>query len=150
VRRIIQTKQFTGKVERLDLTKFVNTEDLDEDDKMLIQHVRKLLPAEVSRYLNRNSPFSGIWENIIQQHNDELPEETRHLIIEYLLPKYKKLFSELSESEFVYTLGYRKALCYGKPAAGRFFKSLYTTSIRCFLQRKCVRGKMFSRSSSMQ
>src|SRR4030095_11704221 len=48
--------------------------------------------------------FSGIWENIIQQHNDELPEETRHLIIEYLLPKYKKLFSELSESNFAFTL----------------------------------------------
>jgi non-specific serine/threonine protein kinase len=101
-------KQFNGKAEKLDLTKFVNTEDLSEDDKMLIQHARKLLPAEVTRYLNRNSPFSGIWENIIQQHNDELPEETRHLIVEYLLPKYKKLFSELSESDFVYTLPHRK------------------------------------------
>ena len=70
-------KQFTGKTERLDLTKFVNTEDLNEDDKMLIQHLRKLLPSEVTRYLNRNSPFSGIWENIIQQHDDDLPEETR-------------------------------------------------------------------------
>ena len=101
-------KQFTGKTERLDLTKFVNTEDLSEDDKMLIQHLRKLLPVEVTRYLNRNSPFSGIWENITQQHNDDLPEETRHLIIEYLLPKYKKLFSEISESNFAFTLPQQK------------------------------------------
>jgi non-specific serine/threonine protein kinase len=101
-------KQFTGKAERLDLTKFVNTEDLNEDDKMLIQHLRKLLPAEVTRYLNRNSPFSGIWENIIQQHNDDLPEETRSLIIEYLLPKYKKLFSEVSESNFAFVLPAKK------------------------------------------
>jgi non-specific serine/threonine protein kinase len=71
--------------------------------------LRKLLPSEVTRYLNRNSPFSGIWENIIQQHNDELPEETRHLIIEYLLPKYKKLFADLSESNFVFTLPEKKS-----------------------------------------
>ena len=44
-------KQFNGKIERLDLTKFVNTEDLNEDDKMLIQHMRKLLPAEVTAIL---------------------------------------------------------------------------------------------------
>ncbi|MEO8710808.1 MAG: DEAD/DEAH box helicase [Parafilimonas sp.] len=100
-------KEFTGKTERLDLTKFVTTEDLDEDDKMLIQYLRKLLPSEVTRYLNRNSPFSGIWENITQQ-NDDLPEETRQLIIEYLLPKYKKLFSEISESNFAFMLPQHK------------------------------------------
>jgi SNF2 family DNA or RNA helicase len=102
-------KQFTEKTERLDLTKFVNTEDVSEDDKMLVQNLRKILPSEVTRYLNRNSPFSGIWENIIQQHNDDLPEETRHLIIEYLLPKYKKLFADLSESNFVFTLPQHKS-----------------------------------------
>ncbi|MBS1746756.1 MAG: DEAD/DEAH box helicase [Bacteroidetes bacterium] len=103
-----EQKKFTGRTEKLDLTKFVNTEDLDEDDKMLIQHLRKLLPAEVNRYLNRNSPFSGIWENITQQHTDDLPEETRQLIVEYLLPKYKKLFLEISESNFAFTLPQQK------------------------------------------
>ena len=104
-----RAKQFTGKTEKLDLTKFVNTEDLNEDDKMLIQHLRKLLPSEVTRYLNRNSPFSGIWENIIQQHDDDLPEETRSLIIEYLLPKYKKLFAEISEGNFAFMLPSQKS-----------------------------------------
>ncbi len=103
-----EAKEFAGKIEKLDLTKFVNTEDLSEDDKMLIQQLRKLLPSEVTRYLNRNSPFSGIWENITQQHTDDLPEETRYLIIEYLLPKYKKLFSEISEGNFAFTLQQQK------------------------------------------
>ncbi len=102
-----QTK-YTSKTAKLDLTKFVNTEVFSEEDKMLLQQLRKLLPAEVSRYLNRNSPFSGIWENIIQQHDDELPEETRHLINEYLHPKIKKLFTELAESNFVFYLPHRK------------------------------------------
>jgi superfamily II DNA or RNA helicase len=99
---------FTGKVEKLDLSKFINTEVFDENDKMLVQQMRKLLPAEVTRYLNRNSPFSGIWENIIQQHDAELPEETRHLITEYMQPKCKKLFADLAESKFVYFLPPRK------------------------------------------
>ena len=100
---------FAGKVEKLDLTKFINTEIFDENDKVLVQQLRKLLPGEVSRYLNRNSPFSGIWENIIQQHDDELPEETRHLIGEYLHPKFKKLFADLADNQFVYFLPPRKA-----------------------------------------
>lgn len=85
---------FAGKTERLDLNKYINTEVFSEDDKLLIQQIRKLQPAEITRYLNRNSPFSGIWENIVQQHNDELPEETRNLIIEFLHPRYKKIFAD--------------------------------------------------------
>ncbi len=95
---------FAGKAEKIDLAKYVNTDALDEEDKSVIQNLRKLLPGEVSRYLNRNSPFSGIWENIIQQHDDQLPEETRHLIAEYLHPKYKKIFADISNSLFVYYL----------------------------------------------
>ena len=100
---------FTGKTEKLDLTKFINIDALNENDKSLVQQLRKLLPGEVSRYLNRNSPFSGIWENIIQQHDDELPEETRQLIAEYLQPKFKKLFSDLAENNFVFFLPPRKS-----------------------------------------
>ncbi len=101
--------KYTGKVSKLDLSRFVNTEVFDEEDKGLLQQLRKLMPSEVSRYLDRNSPFSGIWENIIQQHNDELPEETRHLINEYLHPKVKKLFSELSNGPFVFCLPEKKS-----------------------------------------
>lgn len=96
--------KFVSKTVKLDLTKFINTEVFSEDDKMLLQQLRKLMPAEVSRYLNRNSPFSGIWENIIHQNNDDLPDETKHLINEYLHPKIKKLFSELAGAPFVFYL----------------------------------------------
>ena len=100
--------KYISKTAKVDLLKFVNTEVFSEDDKILLQQLRKLLPAEVSRYLDRNSPFSGIWENIIQQHNDELPEETRQLINEYLHPKLKKLFTELALSPFVFYLPAKK------------------------------------------
>jgi SNF2 family DNA or RNA helicase len=100
---------YVSKVSKIDLSRFVNTEVFDEDDKGTLQQLRKLMPSEVSRYLDRNSPFSGIWENIIQQHDDELPEETRHLMNEYLHPKIKKIFSDLAESKFVFSLPERKS-----------------------------------------
>ncbi len=103
---------FAGKTERLDLNKFINTEVFSDDDKMLVQQLRKLQPAEITRYLNRNSPFSGIWENIIQQHNDELPEETRNLIVEFLLPRYKKIFTDASP-HFSFILPSRKSFTTG-------------------------------------
>jgi non-specific serine/threonine protein kinase len=104
-----ESTRYVSKTVRIDLAKFVNTEVFSEEDKMLLQQLRKLMPGEVGRYLNRNSPFSGIWENIIQQHTDELPEETRHLINEYLHPKFQKLFTELAGSPFVFYLPPRKS-----------------------------------------
>lgn len=98
---------FAGRAEKLDLNKYINTEVFSEDDKMLVQQLRKLQPSEVTRYLNRNSPFSGIWENIIQQHDDELPEETRHLIVEFLYPRYKKIFTDANPN-FSFVLPNRK------------------------------------------
>ena len=85
-----ESRKFIGKTEKLDLTKFINTENFSEDDRSLVQQVRKLQASEVNKYLNRNSPFSGFWENIIHSEEDELPEETKSLMIEYLHPKLKK------------------------------------------------------------
>jgi SNF2 family DNA or RNA helicase len=99
---------FTGKVEKLDLGKFVNTEAFQESDRQMISAIRKMQEAEITKYLNRNSPFSGIWENIIHHEADDLPDETKALMVEYLHPKLKKLFSDISANPFVYELGVRK------------------------------------------
>lgn len=100
--------RYTGKVEKIDLTKFVNTDIFSEADKILLQHMRKLQPAEINKYLNRNSPFSGIWENIIHTEGDELPDETKALIIEYLHPKLKFFFEEQAANPFIFFLPKRK------------------------------------------
>ena len=100
---------YVGKVEKLDLSKFVDTAIFNEADKSLLTSLRKLQESEVTKYLNRNSPFSGIWENIIHHENDELPEETRQLMIEYLHPKLKKLFVEINNSPFVFSQTEKKA-----------------------------------------
>jgi non-specific serine/threonine protein kinase len=102
-------KKFTGKVEKIDLGKFVNTELFSENDQQLLQQVRKLQPGEINKYLDRNSPFSGIWENIIHTDGDDLPEETKSLIAEYLQPKLKKIFEEQVSNNFIFYLPTKKA-----------------------------------------
>ena len=111
-------KSFISKAEALDLTKFVNTEAFSEEDKQLFQQVRKLQESEVNKYLNRNSPFSGIWENIIHNDGEDLPEETKSLITEYLHPKLKKIFEEQASNNFVYLLPQ------GKPFRTSNFKEI--------------------------
>ncbi len=98
---------FHGKVEKLDLSRYVDSDKYSETDKILIQQVRKLQEGEVNKYLSRNSPFSGIWENIIHT-DDELPAETKSLIVEYWYPKLVKLFNENKENPLIYYLPQKK------------------------------------------
>jgi len=99
-----EKNRFLGKVEAIDLSKFVNTESFNEDDKQLVQQLRKLQVSEINKYLNRNSPFSGIWENIIHNDEDELPEETKALMNEYIHPKLKKIFAAHALDDLHYFL----------------------------------------------
>jgi superfamily II DNA or RNA helicase len=100
---------FIGKVVKVDLAKFINLETFIESDRQLIPSLRKLQDTEITKYLNRNSPFSGIWENIIHHEDDALPEETKSLIVEYIHPKLRKFLLEISENPFVYKLEEKKA-----------------------------------------
>lgn len=100
---------YVGKVEKLDLSKFVPLEGFSETDQLLLPALRKMHEAEITKYLNRNSPFSGIWENIIHHEEDDLPEDTKNLMVEYLHPKLRKLFAEVAASPFVFFLEEKKA-----------------------------------------
>lgn len=99
-----QNDALVGRVEKLDITRFVNTDSFSAADAELLQLLRKLQDSEINKYVNRNSPFSGIWENIIHEEADDLPEETRDLITEYLHPKLRRIFQEFQHSALVYYL----------------------------------------------
>ena len=103
-----KNEKYVSKSERLDLARFVNTEVFNEEDKQLFQQVRKLQGNEINKYLSRNSPFSGIWENIIQTEGDDLPDETKALMAEYLHPKLKKIAEEQAENKFIFVLPEKK------------------------------------------
>ncbi len=123
--------KYTGKIEHLDLNKYINTEVFNEDDKIMVQQLRKLMNTEVSKFINRNSPFSGVWDNIIQLNTidgqpDTLPEETRNIINEYLHPKYRKLLGELSGSNFLFYLPKEKKFSDANLLEAEFSSTLIT------------------------
>ncbi len=95
---------FPGKAEKLDLTKYLSTDIYPESDTQLVTTLRKLQEQEISKYINRNSPFSGMWENIIHHEDDDLPDDTKSLVLEYIYPKLKKLFAEVSDNPLVFEL----------------------------------------------
>ena len=49
---------FAGKSEKLDICRYVNTDNLSESDKELLTLLRKLQETEINKYISRNSPFS--------------------------------------------------------------------------------------------
>ena len=100
---------FAGNAEKPDISRYLDTEKLPEDDRQTLTVVRKLQDAEINKYISRNSPFSGIWENIIHQEEDDLPGETKELMAEYLFPRLKKLCSEQGENSLFFILPANKA-----------------------------------------
>ena len=95
---------FVGKVEKADISRYINTDQLPETDQELLSILRKFQESEINKYISRNSPFSGFWENIIHNEEDDLPDETKELMAEYLLPKLKKVFADTTGNPFVYLL----------------------------------------------
>lgn len=95
---------FAGNVEKPDISRYLDTDKLPEEDRQLLTVVRKLQDTEINKYISRNSPFSGIWENIIHQEEDDLPEETKELMAEYLFPRLKKLCAEQGENSLFFLL----------------------------------------------
>ena len=91
-------------MEKVDLPKFVIAEQMKEEDKNLIQMVRKLQSAELTKYLNKNSPFMGIWDTILHSDETNLPDETKEHIQEYMHPKLQKLWRDISEHPFNFHL----------------------------------------------
>ncbi len=99
---------FVSLVNKLDLTKYIDFYQYKETDRELISPVRKIQSAEVSKYLSKNSPFAGIWENITHDNSEELPTETKELMLEYLHPKLDKLFPVLAEHGLLFLLPNRQ------------------------------------------
>jgi SNF2 family DNA or RNA helicase len=92
-----EEQKFIGKIERLSLEKYINTEVFEPLEQEWIATARKIMPEEIVKYLKRSLPFG----DFIGDHNsvlkDHLDQELFIPLWEYLLPKYKSLFNK-SES----------------------------------------------------
>jgi ERCC4-related helicase len=94
----------------LDLNRFVSTDAYDEDDIILLQNLRKLTDAEINKYIDKNSPFSGVWQNIIHTTNNGITAENKRFVNEYLHGKLVKLFEDNLNSHTVFYLTAGKTL----------------------------------------
>ena len=100
-----ETNSFTGIVEKIDISKFMETDDLSEQDKHLLSSLRRVQSAEIAKFVNRNSPFASIWDHITGQDEAEITEDTRQLMIDYLLPRIQKLFADAHATFFLLPKG---------------------------------------------
>ncbi|SHM52029.1 DEAD/DEAH box helicase [Chitinophaga sp. CF418] len=100
---------FVSLVNKLDLSKYIDFYQYKEADRDLITPVRKVQGMEVSKFLSKNSPFAGIWENITHDDNESaLPTETKELMLEYLHPKLAKLFPQIAAHGLLFLLPNRQ------------------------------------------
>jgi non-specific serine/threonine protein kinase len=100
---------FVSMVSKLDMTKYIDFYQYKEQDRDLITPVRKVQGSEVSKFLSKNSPFAGIWENITHDNNESaLPTETKELMLEYLHPKLAKLFPQIAAHGLLFLLPNRQ------------------------------------------
>lgn len=93
-----EQKYFVDKIERLALEKYINTEVFEPLEQEWIGVARKILPEEIVKYLKKSLPFGdflGDYQTVLKDHLDE---ELFHPLWEYLLPKYKSLFSKSEAS----------------------------------------------------
>lgn len=100
-----ETGVFTGTLEKLDITKHIESDELAVDDHALLPLIRKLQPSEVNKFINRNSPFASIWDHITGKEDEVITEDTRQLMIDYLLPRLQKLISEPGLHVFILPKG---------------------------------------------
>jgi len=90
-----ETGNFSGTVEHIRLDRFVDEHQFVEEERKWLSLLRKTQRNEMMKYLNKNTPFWGIWDSLVGSNEfDETfftSEENQKLITEYIYPKLQKL-----------------------------------------------------------
>ena len=89
---------FAGRVEVLDISRYIDPSAYSEADNALLNTIRKLQDSEIQKYISRNSPFGDMWENIVLPEGEDIPADTKQLINEYIMPRVKKLVADAGEN----------------------------------------------------
>ncbi len=97
---------FVGTVQKLELSRYIDYFSYAREDRELIAPIRKLQPAELNKYLNRNSNYAGLWEHLYIDDKNEnaIPRDTQKLILEYMYARLKRLFPLLKAHQLTYRL----------------------------------------------
>ena len=111
--------QFVGTVSKVDTTKYVVADNYPEEDRHIINDVRKMQKQEVNKYLAKNSPFGDMWENITTSQQD-WTDDNKQIFFDYMQPKIQKILASLSYKNPLYLL-----------PNGKSFKTTHLQKISC-------------------
>ncbi|MGH2642472.1 MAG: SWIM zinc finger family protein, partial [Chitinophagaceae bacterium] len=95
---------FISPVRKIEINRYIDYFAFSHPDRDLISQLKKLHPSELNKYLNRNSPFAELWENLYLEDGENLPEDTRKLILEYLFARIKRLWPILAKRKLTFWL----------------------------------------------
>jgi non-specific serine/threonine protein kinase len=93
---------FISLIRKIELGRYIDYFAFSHPDRELISQLKKLQPSELNKYLNRNSPFAELWENIYVEDGENLPEDTRKLILEYMFARIKRLWPQLTRRKLIF------------------------------------------------
>ena len=82
---------FSGAIEKLELSQYVNPMRFVAEDRELLPAIRKFQPDEILRYLKKTLPFGDFLHDYDSVLKDIPQDDVRMQAWEYLVPKYKKL-----------------------------------------------------------
>ena len=154
--------EFAGTVEKLDVSKYIDTTVYNENDVKLLTSIRRLQEPEINKYITRNAPFSTGWESEEAYHAIGVAptQETKTLINEYVLPKLKKMAADAGDTPLAFVLQQGKPFItsniepvdiFAEPASTQFFvdKEKDHYAINCMIRlRGMVHGIEENESAS--
>ena len=92
----------TGKVDKLDTSKYIDLNVYNPEDKAAANAAKKLQEAEINKYITKNSPFGDLWETL--KSDDDWTTENKKLFYEYALPRLHKMFGLIGDQVPLYYL----------------------------------------------
>ncbi len=96
--------EYIGNIKKIEIGKYIAVEKYPPIDRSLISSARKTMASEVEKYISKNSSFGDMWDTIISNEGEDISPENKKLHAEYILPKLKSIFTNVSEANYVYVL----------------------------------------------
>lgn len=131
---------FSGRVETIDISRYVDTANYNDTDTAVLHAIRKLQETEVQKYITRNVPFNTDWENAVTTKGEPFAEEAKPLINEYLIPRLKQLIASAGEKSLAFILksgskfiteNLEHVEVYSEPATPEFFVDKEAENYSC-------------------
>lgn len=88
---------FISKLEKLDLSQFVDPHQFEGEERELLPIVRKFAPKEILKYLKKNLPFGEFYDDYREVLKDKPEDDVKTQVWEYMLPKYQKLLERYAD-----------------------------------------------------